>query len=88
MMHPRVSMLKFRLPFAAGQTVYLDGKMLLQPYTGPHSTETRLIVENAPVEPDASSQTAPTGDNPQGGAISKGPRLALYDNLAYQGKSL
>jgi len=42
---PRVSMLKFRLPWQAGMTEYLDGKIYLQPYIGLRSTETRLVVQ-------------------------------------------
>ena len=37
-------MLKFRLPWRAGDTEYLDGEVRLQPYAKPRSTETRLLV--------------------------------------------
>lgn len=40
----QVSMLKFRLPWRAGDTEYLDGEVRLQPYAKPRSTETRLLV--------------------------------------------
>lgn len=45
MMRPVKSMLKFRLPFVEGSTVYLDGEMML-PVWGPVcTTECRLIVD-------------------------------------------
>lgn len=44
LMKPRVSMLKFRLPWGKGETQYLDGLIYL-PIWGPQTTtETRLIV--------------------------------------------
>src|SRR5947208_16442694 len=43
LMQPMKAILKFRLPYYAGQTMYLKGKCLL-PIWGPQSTsETRLI---------------------------------------------
>ena len=44
-MRPRVSMLKFRLPYEAGQTQYLDGKVYFQMFAGATSSETRLVVK-------------------------------------------
>jgi hypothetical protein len=45
LMKPRVSMLKFRLPWGDGETQYLDGRIYL-PIWGPQTTtETRLFVE-------------------------------------------
>lgn len=45
LMKPRASMLKFRLPWGDGETLYLDGRIYL-PIWGPQTTsETRLIVE-------------------------------------------
>lgn len=44
LMQPKVSMFKFRLPWRAGKTEYLDGQVYTQPYAKPRSTETRLIV--------------------------------------------
>jgi len=41
----RGAMLKFRLPWRAGQTDYFDGKIYTQPRIGPTSTETRLWVQ-------------------------------------------
>eukprot|EP00961_Rhodomonas_salina_P293788 3934036-Rhodomonas_salina.1 len=40
---PLKSMLKFRLPWAAGQTEYLSGDVYLQPFAPITSTESRLI---------------------------------------------
>ena len=34
----KAAMLKFRLPYGSGKTVYLKGKICLQPYIGPRST--------------------------------------------------
>jgi hypothetical protein len=45
MMGPKVSMMKFRLPWRAGETEYLDGEVWTQPYAKARSTETRLVVE-------------------------------------------
>lgn len=42
-MKPRASHFKFRLPWDAGQTEYLDGIVYIQPYAQPQSTETRLV---------------------------------------------
>lgn len=44
-MQPKASLLKFRLPWRKGKTKYLKGRMMFQPYTQPHSTETRLLVQ-------------------------------------------
>lgn len=44
-MQPKVSMLKFRLPWLPGETEYLCGKVYTQPYAKPRSTEMRLIAE-------------------------------------------
>ena len=41
----RGAMLKFRLPWRAGQTDYFDGEIYTQPRIGPTSTETRLWVQ-------------------------------------------
>ena len=40
---PKYAMLKFRLPWSPGKTIYLAGDIYLQPWAGPSSTETRLI---------------------------------------------
>lgn len=40
---PKLTMLKFRLPWTAGQTEYFDGDIYPQTRTGKSSTETRLI---------------------------------------------
>lgn len=44
LMNPKVSMLKFRLPWRAGETEYLEGEVWTQPYAKARSTETRLVV--------------------------------------------
>jgi hypothetical protein len=44
-MQPQLSMFKFRLPWGEGFTEYPQGKIYIQPYPGPTSTETRLIVK-------------------------------------------
>ncbi len=50
MMNPELSMFKFRLPWSPGSTPYLEGEIYIQPFPGPTSTETRLIVrKNAPI---------------------------------------
>ena len=43
--NPELSMFKFRLPWDEGFTEYPEGKIYIQPYPGPTSTETRLIVK-------------------------------------------
>jgi hypothetical protein len=43
--NPELSMFKFRLPWYEGFTEYPEGKIYIQPYPGPTSTETRLIVK-------------------------------------------
>jgi len=43
-MEPKISLLKFRLPWGEGKTEYLDGKILIQIYPPCTSTETRLWV--------------------------------------------
>ena len=45
LIRPKVSMLKFRLPWLPGDTEYLVGKVYTQPYAKPRSTEMRLIAE-------------------------------------------
>ena len=45
LMNPKVSMLKFRLPWRAGETEYLEGEVWTQPYAKARSTETRLVVK-------------------------------------------
>lgn len=44
-MKPKMSMLKFRLPYTAGVTEYLDGKIYFQAYAPLTSTETRLVTD-------------------------------------------
>eukprot|EP01111_Echinosteliopsis_oligospora_P018771 TRINITY_DN8796_c0_g1_i1.p1 TRINITY_DN8796_c0_g1~~TRINITY_DN8796_c0_g1_i1.p1 ORF type:complete len:166 (-),score=24.40 TRINITY_DN8796_c0_g1_i1:114-611(-) len=44
MMKPKASMLKFRLPYSAGETEYLDGDIFFQVWAGRTSTESRLVV--------------------------------------------
>lgn len=44
-MQPMLSMFKFRLPWYAGITKYVVGDIYIQPYPGPTSTESRLIVK-------------------------------------------
>jgi len=44
LINPKVSMLKFRLPWRAGETEYLEGEVWTQPYAKARSTETRLVV--------------------------------------------
>lgn len=44
-MNPELSMFKFRLPWEEGETEYPAGDIYIQPYPGPTSTETRLIVK-------------------------------------------
>ncbi|KJE91348.1 hypothetical protein CAOG_02492 [Capsaspora owczarzaki ATCC 30864] len=43
-LRPAAAMLKFCLPYSAGHTEYLDGDLHLPVWTGPTSSETRLIV--------------------------------------------
>ena len=45
LMNPELAMFKFRLPWKEGQTKYVKGDIYIQPYPGPTSTETRLIVK-------------------------------------------
>jgi hypothetical protein len=50
-MNPELSMFKFRLPWENGETEYPEGDIYVQPYPGPTSTETRLVVKkNAPLK--------------------------------------
>lgn len=42
-MDPILSMVKFRLPWSRGKTVYLRGDIQIQAYPRPRSTETRLV---------------------------------------------
>ena len=44
-LNSHLSMFKFRLPWDAGYTEYPAGDIYIQPYPGPTSTETRLIVK-------------------------------------------
>ena len=41
---PQLSMFKFRLPWSEGKTNYMQGDIYIQPFPGPTSTESRLIV--------------------------------------------
>lgn len=43
-MKPRVSLLKFRLPWSEGKTTYMEGDILYQPFAHQTATETRLVV--------------------------------------------
>jgi len=45
-MKPRYSILKFRLPWEDKDYLYLDGKIIIQPWSPQSSTETRLIVSD------------------------------------------
>ena len=47
-MKPRLSMLKFRLPWNDEDFPYLDGEIRIQPWAGQTSTETRLVFEGVP----------------------------------------
>lgn len=42
-MKPEASLLKFRLPYTPGRTLYLDGKLYFQLWAGRTSSETRLV---------------------------------------------
>ena len=44
-MKPDLSIFKFRLPWYEGKTEYPEGKIFLQAFPGPNSTETRLLVK-------------------------------------------
>lgn len=44
LINPHASMLKFRLPWGAGQTRYLRGDIYIQVWPGATSSETRLVV--------------------------------------------
>lgn len=44
LLKPQAAMFKFRLPWTSGETLYLDGDIMLQPRIGAKSTETRLLV--------------------------------------------
>jgi len=44
-MNPSATMLKFRLPYTPGSTLYLDGRIYYQAYAGSKSTELRLITQ-------------------------------------------
>lgn len=44
-MNPELSMFKFRLPWVDGKTTYPAGDIYVQPYPGPTSTESRLVVK-------------------------------------------
>jgi hypothetical protein len=86
---PRFSMLKFRLPWSAGKTHYFKGKLRLQAYTGPTSSELRLWVTG----PSASAETGPVTTSPEektdgeqnGNILSNSLELDKdWDNLAYQ----
>ena len=46
-MKPRYSILKFRLPWNEEQFLYLDGKIVIQPWGPQSSTETRLIINDS-----------------------------------------
>lgn len=49
-MNPQLSLLKFRLPWKLGKTAYMEGTIQIQPFVGPSSSETRLLVkQNAPL---------------------------------------
>jgi hypothetical protein len=43
-MMPRISLLKFRLPWDDGETEYFDGRIMIQAYATTTTTETRLLV--------------------------------------------
>lgn len=43
---PISTLLKFRLPYEVSKYNYLDGDIMLQPWAGVNSGETRLIIEN------------------------------------------
>ena len=43
--NPEFAMFKFRLPWQKGKTMYPKGEIYIQPFPGPTSTETRLIVK-------------------------------------------
>lgn len=45
-MKPELSIFKFRLPWNDSITQYLSGDIYIQPYPGPTSSETRLIVKS------------------------------------------
>lgn len=52
-MRPRVSMLKFRLPYEPGQTEYLAGDIYFQMFAGATSSETRLVVRCPELDDEA-----------------------------------
>lgn len=44
-MNPEYTMFKFRLPWKPGKTEYAEGEFYVQPFPGPTSTETRIIIK-------------------------------------------
>jgi cap2 methyltransferase len=52
LIRPFMSMLKFRLPYSAGTTTYLDGQIYLPVWGPPCTTECRLIVDTDAGEKD------------------------------------
>jgi hypothetical protein len=71
LLKPRHAMLKFRPRYGAGNTIYLDGQLLLQPYVSHRSTETRLIV---------SAQSSNCDSGKDGSSFP----YCIYDNLVYE----
>jgi hypothetical protein len=64
MMRPRFSLLKFRLPWADGKTLYLKGEILLQAYGRTSTTETRLFVDGDDVPSLQCPAAAASAENP------------------------
>lgn len=44
-MNPELTMFKFRLPWTPGKTKYPKGEIYIQAFSGPTSTETRIIIK-------------------------------------------
>ena len=61
---PRRSLLKFRLPYAAGATRYLSGELWLQPWGPPTTTEVRLVPDAFPERSAHERSDAPTDSRP------------------------
>ena len=71
--HPKASLLKFRLPMDPGQSLYLDGELWMQPYAAPYSYETRLVCVR---------ESAGDGsDGSDGGFVP--PREVVWDHEVY-----
>jgi len=83
-MNPELTMLKFRLPWKPGTTIYPKGDIYIQPYAGLTSTETRLIIPKFTGVSNGVETKVRINNDPELFDVIELDKLVEYDNKTYE----